>query len=130
MRPTAICHLRQSLIEVERKFQCNRQSIERFRANRGVPAFRSLDYLGRSSFEDIYFDREKTLSARGIWVRKRNGHWQAKVRQGGSFANSQFEEVSNPGEIAQMILKLNVDAQMISDYSKSRGIPPSERRGK
>jgi thiamine-triphosphatase len=115
MRPTAVCLLRRSLIEVERKFRCDHELIDRFRVNRGEPAFHSLEPLGRRSFEDIYFDREKTLSSHGIWVRRRNGHWQAKIRQEGDYANSQFEELSKPADIARMIKNFNLDVRPASE---------------
>lgn len=82
--------------------------------NRGEPAFRTLDYLGQRIFEDIYYDCNETLSSYGVWVRQRSGRWQAKVRQGGDYANSQFLELSEPQDIIQMIRKFNLDAESSS----------------
>ncbi|KAL9118830.1 MAG: hypothetical protein Q9187_004621, partial [Circinaria calcarea] len=115
MRPTAKPLFRRLVIEVERKFRCEPGSMDRLDANQGLPAFRVLKYLGRSSFKDTYYDRDETLSSNGVWVRKRSGRWQAKVREGGDYANSQFGELSEPKEIAQMIRKYNLDAYPPSD---------------
>ncbi|KAI1950802.1 hypothetical protein LOZ53_000868 [Ophidiomyces ophidiicola] len=114
MRAPNVSRLRQSVIEVERKFLCNEQHLRQFRANQGTPAFSPLESLGKQCFEDTYFDRDNILSANGIWVRRRDGRWQAKVRpdpKHSSFTNSQFEELTKPSEIAQMLrTRLNIDA--------------------
>lgn len=110
MKHTAARLFRRSVVEVERKFRCDSGSIDRFNTNCGEPAFRGLKYLGRRTFEDVYYDRNETLSSHGVWVRRRNGRWQAKVRQGGDYTNSQFGELSEPQEIAQMIRKCNLEA--------------------
>jgi thiamine-triphosphatase len=62
-----------------------------------------LKPLGRRSFEDVYYDRDQVLSSKGIWVRKRNEKWQAKIRQNGDYTNSQFEEVADADEISRII---------------------------
>lgn len=115
MRTTAARLCRRSVVEVERKFRCDPGSTDRFNTNRGEPAFRVLEYLGRRSFEDIYYDRNEILSSHGVWVRQRSGRWQAKVRLGGDYTNSQFRELSKPHEIAQMIRKYNLDADSPSN---------------
>ncbi|EEP78529.1 predicted protein [Uncinocarpus reesii 1704] len=116
MHPATVGRLRRSTIEVERKFRCSDKSIEQFRRNTGSPPFRRLDHLGKRSFEDAYFDRNKILSTNGIWVRQRNGQWQAKVRpdaKQGSFTNSQFEEFTKASQIAQMIRRY-IDPSLVS----------------
>lgn len=112
MRTTAARLARQSLIEVERKFVCNHDLKEKFRNNQGFPAFQSINHLGHSAFEDVYFDHKTSLIARGIWLRKRNGHWQAKIRTDAEgremdFTNTRFEELSEPTEILRVIRKYN-----------------------
>jgi thiamine-triphosphatase len=114
MRPTASC-LRRSLIEVERKFRYDHELVNRFRANQGEPPFRRLEYLGEQTFEDTYYDCNETLVSHGVWLRKRNGQWQAKIRQRGDFVSSQFEELSKPADIAQMIKGFNLDARPASE---------------
>lgn len=85
--------LQRLVMEVERKFVCDTRIADRIRQNNGQPPFRSLQCEGRKDFHDSYYDLNGTLSRRGIWVRKRDGEWQAKARQGGDYTNSQFSEV-------------------------------------
>lgn len=106
--------IRRAVLEVERKFFSNGSSRERISANQGKPAFHTLEYLGQQSFEDIYFDRDGILMANKIWLRKRSGRWQAKVRHGGDFTNSQFEELSEPPEISALIKRYFLDANVAS----------------
>lgn len=96
---------RQISLEVERKFRCSIESVNLLRANRGQPPFQELLYLGHETFSDIYFDKYKKLSSNGIWVRKRNDHWQAKVRQSGDYQNSTFEEIAGTEEIGNLVAK-------------------------
>jgi len=110
MKPTAACLIRRAFVEVERKFQPNLGSADRFHANRGPPAFESLEYLGRCRFEDAYYDRDGILSSNGVWVRRRDGKWQAKVRQGGDYINSQFGELSEESVIAALVKKYTPNA--------------------
>lgn len=117
MRAPTLGRLRRSAIEVERKFHPSERSIAQFRANSGTPPFHRLEHLGNRTFEDVYFDRDNLLSANGIWVRKRDGHWQAKIRPDvtqGSFSNSQFEEFTKPADIARMIQKRMNDGVVAS----------------
>ena len=88
--------------------------MNRIRTNRGQPPFRNLEPLGRRRFEDIYYDRNQILSSKGIWVRKRNKQWQAKVRQNGDFTKSQFEEVAEADEISQIIKDMDLGAHTAS----------------
>lgn len=106
--------IRRAVLEVERKFFSDSSSRDRISANRGKPAFRALEYLGQRSFEDTYFDRDGTLIANKIWVRKRSGCWQAKVRRGGDYTNSQFEEFAGPQEISELIKKYYHDPDIAS----------------
>jgi thiamine-triphosphatase len=41
------------------------------------------------------------LSSAGVWVRQRNGTWQAKVKRSGNFTNFSFEELSDPHQIPE-----------------------------
>ena len=57
-------------------------------------AFQSILPLPTRQIHDIYYDPpRRTLGAAGAWIRKRNGAWEAKVRRGGDFVNSRFEEL-------------------------------------
>ncbi|KAI4144873.1 MAG: hypothetical protein LQ340_006508 [Diploschistes diacapsis] len=115
MKPTAARFLHQSVVEVERKFLCNPGSRDCFNTNHGEPAFRVLEYLGRRTFEDTYYDRNGVLSSHGVWVRQRSGRWQAKVRLGGDYTNSQFRELSKQHDIAQVIRQYNLEADSSSN---------------
>ncbi|KAM5444075.1 putative thiamine-triphosphatase [Microsporum ferrugineum] len=105
MRATAVLNLR-SVIEVEQKFCCGPKSREIFRSNKGSPSFHRVENVGQSTFEDLYFDYRRQLSTNGVWVRRRNGIWQAKVRadhSNSTYINSRFEELSEPSEILRLV---------------------------
>ncbi|KAK6823390.1 hypothetical protein RU639_006022 [Aspergillus parasiticus] len=72
----------------------------------GFPPFRSLRYCGKHSFHDIYFDNTGVLCSKGVWVRQRDGCWQAKIRRGGDYNNSKFEELSAPEQISEYLEEL------------------------
>lgn len=81
-------------LEVERKFAALK--CYPLRSDSGKPPFRSLVDLGRQRFQDVYYDSEARLSKAGTWLRQRDGKWQMKVRRGGNYTNSQFQELSDP----------------------------------
>ncbi|PLB47671.1 hypothetical protein P170DRAFT_447599 [Aspergillus steynii IBT 23096] len=92
------------LLEVERKFRC--LAVKNLLHYHGVPAFQSIEYRGKKTFHDIYYDDSSFLSSKGVWVRQRDGHWQAKIRRGGDFNNSKFEELSGRAEISRYLAQL------------------------
>ncbi|KAE8353773.1 CYTH-like domain-containing protein [Aspergillus coremiiformis] len=92
------------LLEVERKFPG--LAVKRLLIDGGFPPFRTLQYCGTKSFHDIYYDKAGLLSSKGVWVRQRDGDWQAKVRIGGDYNNSKFEELSTPLDISHYLEKL------------------------
>lgn len=101
--------LRRWCVEVERKFRYEPVFVNRLKANSGSPAFVSLEYLGQTTFTDTYFDDPvSTLSTQGVWVRQRGTDWQAKIRQGGDYTNSQFQELSCPDDIDRMLKSYNI----------------------
>lgn len=101
--------------------------MNRLKANSGSPAFGSLEYLGQSTFTDTYFDDPvSTLSTQGVWVRQRGTGWQAKIRQGGDYNNSQFEELSCPDEIGRMIKSYNIEYSRL-ESDKSFGLKSMAR---
>ena len=108
MSSTATSLPYRAVLEVERKFRSDISSFHRFRTNRGEPPFQSLSYLGRRHFEDTYYDRHKFLSSRGVWVRRRDQRWEAKVRRGGDFTNSQFEELGTTDDISRLLESLGL----------------------
>ncbi|MCJ1478119.1 hypothetical protein MMC13_006795 [Lambiella insularis] len=107
MKPS-IPLFRQTILEVERKFCCNPRTINIIQANKGTPSFQKLESRGQKTFEDIYYDSNNLLFSRGIWVRTRDGVWQAKVRRGGDFTNSQFRELEGTRDIRDMIESLDL----------------------
>ena len=121
MKQTVVLLSRQISLEVERKFRCSVESVNLLRANRGRPPFQELLYLGHETFSDTYFDENKKLSSNGIWVRKRNDQWQAKVRQSGDYQNSTFEELADKDEISDLVVKYITRAPSYSvDFGLSK----------
>ena len=85
------------LIEVERKF-CSTGPAT-FLAS-GNPPFKSLVHHGSRTFNDKYFDRGNLHRTAGIYIRQRNECWEAKVKRGGDYISSQFEETTSISKIA------------------------------
>ena len=115
--------IRQCIVEVERKFKPTADSISRLRQNAGAPhypsdrtfqalSFQTLVGPVNQNFEDTYYDADHILSTQGIWVRCRGGDWQAKIRHGGNFINSSFQELSGREAVATMIQKYFPKAQL------------------
>ncbi|KAH8722381.1 CYTH-like domain-containing protein [Phaeosphaeriaceae sp. PMI808] len=89
------------VLEVERKFHS--LAVQELTTHKGSPPFRSLRALGQRTISDTYYDRSNLLSSSGIWVRRRNERWEAKIRKAGNFTNSSFEELSDPLSISRCI---------------------------
>ncbi|KAK3987073.1 CYTH-like domain-containing protein [Cladorrhinum sp. PSN332] len=90
------------ILEVERKFRS--LAVRQLTQRGGSPPFRTLRALRLRTIRDTYYnDRAGLLSSAGVWVRRRNGAWEAKVRKGGDFTNSQFEELREVGDIAACV---------------------------
>ncbi|KAJ9648154.1 hypothetical protein H2199_001932 [Coniosporium tulheliwenetii] len=73
--------------------------------------FKTIKPLGAQIIVDTYFDKANRLSGKGIWIRHREcladggsskskdeHQWEAKVRIGGDFTESEFEEVAGQAE--------------------------------
>ncbi|RTE71885.1 hypothetical protein BHE90_013701 [Fusarium euwallaceae] len=89
------------VLEVERKFRA--LAVRELTQHGGDPHFQSLRKLPPKRIRDTYYDRTNILSSAGAWVRRRNGGWEAKIRKGGDFTNSRFEELTNPRDIAAYV---------------------------
>ncbi|KAL5335550.1 hypothetical protein BJX70DRAFT_374820 [Aspergillus crustosus] len=89
------------LLEVERKFRS--LAVPELSCHGGNPSFQSLRSLGSQKFRDVYYDHSDVLSSAGIWVRSRNGEWQAKIKKGGNFTNFMFEELSGAEAISSYV---------------------------
>ncbi|RAK97306.1 thiamine-triphosphatase [Aspergillus ibericus CBS 121593] len=93
------------LLEVERKFPSLTTKALHLATNR--PPFQTIHHQGTKTLHDIYFDSPThQLSKQGIWIRKRNNTWQAKIRRGGNYTNSQFQELATPGEISSFLASI------------------------
>lgn len=95
------------VLEVERKFQS--LAVRDLTAHCGNPGFRSLRPLGQKLLHDVYYDRQGLLSSSGLWVRRRNGEWEAKVKQGGNFTNSRLEELNDVHSISKLVEAITGD---------------------
>ncbi|KAK4241985.1 CYTH-like domain-containing protein [Achaetomium macrosporum] len=99
-----------TILEVERKFRrltvptltdiCATKNNDHYNPN-----FRSVLPFPTRTIHDIYYDApDHTLcTSGGAWIRRRNGEWQAKVKRGGDFVNSRFEELRGVQEIRDCI---------------------------
>jgi len=96
-------------LEVERKFRALACQPPLLVANSGNPPFQSLKFLGTRTFRDVYYDNNDDnksgaiLSNAGVWVRQRSGKWQAKIKRGGTYRDSRFEEIESAEEIADCV---------------------------
>ena len=99
MKPSSILR---ALLEVERKF-CS-LAVPDLVANTGQPPFKIVHTLAQRTIHDVYYDNpSRSLIKAGIWVRRRNGSWEAKVKKGGDFINSMFEELSGPDLVRRCV---------------------------
>lgn len=92
------------ILEVERKFRA--LAVQELTSSNGNPPFKSIRSLGQQVIHDVYYDRSSLLCSSGLWVRQRNGKWEAKVKKGGNLTNSRFEELSDPRDISKCIQKI------------------------
>ncbi|RMZ77163.1 hypothetical protein DV737_g4497, partial [Chaetothyriales sp. CBS 132003] len=101
-------------LEVERKFLATPVAVSYLRSNGGGggPGFKQHERLGTQTTHDTYYDRDGLLFSKGVYIRRRNGHWEAKVRSGGDFINSAFTEVDGFSAVKEVIrqnLAVSVD---------------------
>ncbi|KAL6806420.1 CYTH-like domain-containing protein [Trichoderma sp. SZMC 28013] len=89
------------VLEVERKFRSF--AVSKLTRCGGVPHFKSLQKLPIQIIRDSYYDKSNLLSSAGAWIRNRDGQWEAKIKKGGSFTNSRFEELNNVDDISAYI---------------------------
>lgn len=89
------------VLEVERKFRSF--AVPKLTRCGGIPHFKSLQKLPIQTIRDSYYDKSNLLSSAGAWIRKRDGQWEAKIKKGGSFTNSRFEELNNVDDISTYI---------------------------
>lgn len=91
-------------LEVERKFAPTTESMQLLSNNTGPTPFKSLIPKGTVVFEDIYYDTPtQDLENAGVWLRRRDSVWEAKVRIGGNYTNSAFKEMTRVDEISALL---------------------------
>ncbi|KAK4034023.1 CYTH-like domain-containing protein [Parachaetomium inaequale] len=109
LKKTPATKKKTTILEVERKFR--RLAVPSLTTtvttnikNRYSPAFQSIQPLPTRTIHDIYYDTpHRTLCAAGAWIRRRNGAWEAKLKRGGDFVNSRFEELRGAEEIGACV---------------------------
>ncbi|RDL36243.1 Uncharacterized protein BP5553_06855 [Venustampulla echinocandica] len=105
-------------LEVERKFLVTPAAIVYLRSNGGGSGFKRYESLGKQTTHDTYYDRNNVLFSKGVYIRRRNGHWEAKIRSGGDFINSAFTEIDgkNPvKEVVEQNLPVTADGRGIEE---------------
>jgi thiamine-triphosphatase len=102
-------------LEVERKFLVTPIAVSCLRSNSGGSRFKKHESLGKQTTQDTYYDRNGLLFSKGVYIRRRNGHWEAKIRTGGDFINSAFTEVDGNNAVKEVIEQnLTVSADGLS----------------
>jgi thiamine-triphosphatase len=94
-------------LEVERKFAVTPAAIAYLRTNGGGSRFKRYESLGKQTTHDTYYDRDNVLFSKGVYIRRRNGHWEAKIRSGGDFINSAFMETDG-NKLVKVVVEQNL----------------------
>ncbi|KAH6664453.1 CYTH-like domain-containing protein [Halenospora varia] len=105
-------------LEVERKFLVTPVAVSYLRSNGGGSRFKKYESLGKQTTHDTYYDQNGLLFSKGVYIRRRNGHWEAKIRTGGDFINSAFTEVDGNNAVKEAIeqnLTVSVDGLSIEE---------------
>lgn len=128
--------LLRAVLEVEGKFAPTAQSLKLLSTNAGHPAFRNFMSLPAQDFMDIYYDslsepgskpsvrgyESGVLFKQDIWLRARISYrecndkprtsWQAKIRRGGTYTNSAFEEVEGSQAVQHVVQQFISDVKI------------------
>ncbi|EWC46409.1 hypothetical protein DRE_04352 [Drechslerella stenobrocha 248] len=97
------------IYEVERKFCFAFANISRFHHNKGAVPFTSIVFKGSTGQQDIYYDTKAyDLDKHMVWVRLRDGHWEAKTLRAGSHERATYEEVKGRQGIVRMLRDLGM----------------------
>ena len=117
--------IRRFHIEVERKFHpaaFSRSSP--YLISPGLPNFQRLDYGGTQRFKDVYFDHaSSSLIKKGIYIRLRDGQWEAKYGNSGNHLVSQFEETVSSEKITDLV-KMAVSGKSEVSEIENFGLTP------
>lgn len=95
---------RTCVLEVERKFHS--LAVRELASTQANPSFLSIQPRSPRTIHDEYYDRHNLLSSAGVWVRRRNGQWEAKIKKGGTYINSRFQELSDHHDIAKCVAEI------------------------
>jgi thiamine-triphosphatase len=90
-------------LEVERKFLVTPAALSYLRSNGGGSGFKKHESLGKQTTHDTYYDRDGLLFSEGVYIRRRNGQWEAKIRTSGDFINSAFTEINGKNAVKEVI---------------------------
>ncbi|KAK4197975.1 CYTH-like domain-containing protein [Triangularia verruculosa] len=92
-------------LEVERKIACLAIPTLTDPSFWSQPPFTSVDPLPLKTLHDIYYDKNNLLCSNGLWVRKRNGAWQAKINPSVRIGqqHTRFEELREEHDIAKAV---------------------------
>ncbi|KAF1963146.1 hypothetical protein CC80DRAFT_588607 [Byssothecium circinans] len=116
---------RSRTLEIERKFAPTPSSLALLRTNSSTPAFTRHEYLGSRSIRDEYFDHASgALMRRGVYLRSRDGVWEVKVRRGGGYVDSCFEESREEGRVWGVVgevLREEGVREEVDDGGKGKG---------
>ncbi|KAH6714378.1 hypothetical protein DL95DRAFT_469802 [Leptodontidium sp. 2 PMI_412] len=66
-------------LEVERKLLVTPVAVSYLRSNGGGSRFKKYESFGKQTTHDTY-DRNSLLFSKGVYIRPRNGHWEAKIQ--------------------------------------------------
>ncbi|AEO67146.1 uncharacterized protein THITE_2010984, partial [Thermothielavioides terrestris NRRL 8126] len=103
-----------TILEVERKFR----RLAKQPHTPHTHMFASVQPLPTRTIHDIYYDTPtRALSAAGAWVRRRDGAWQAKVRRGGDFVRSRFEELRGERDVGRCVAAVvGIEEAVVRDF--------------
>ncbi|KAK4106992.1 hypothetical protein N656DRAFT_564786 [Canariomyces notabilis] len=112
-----------TILEVERKFP--RLAVPSLtQHHQQNPKFSSIQPLPTRQIHDIYYDTPtRQLCSHGAWIRLRDGKWEAKLRRGGDFVNSRFEELTGEAEIVRSVRSI-----LGSQYQSTTGDSIGDRK--
>ncbi|KAG8630644.1 hypothetical protein KVT40_002263 [Elsinoe batatas] len=107
-------------LEIERKFPC---LSPLFSVNAGSPPFAALRRLPDQRFTDTYLDSHGRLMTEGIYIRRRNGDYEAKISLDGTFTKSKFLEIKGKDDVELYLKKHGIrigDLAGIARFSTHR----------
>ncbi|KAK8120251.1 hypothetical protein PG999_004371 [Apiospora kogelbergensis] len=72
----------------------------------------------KATTHDIYYDRDGLLFSKGVYVRRRDGRWEAKIRAGGDYINSAFMEIDGIQAVERAVKNIMVLPGFRSDLEE------------